>query len=64
MFSGDLETVSSLQRLTPSQPVFTCSKLTMKIPELRHWHRSGVFNVNFEHTSHHVLVFVLLTLKM
>ena len=28
------------------------SKLTIKTPERRLWHRSGVFTVNFEHTSH------------
>ena len=28
-----------------------CSKLTRKTPE-RHWRRSGVFIVNFEHISH------------
>ena len=28
------------------------------------WHRSGVFIVNFEHISHLVLVFLLLTLNM
>ena len=37
-----------------------CSKLTVKTPERRHWHRSGVF-VNFKHISHLVLVFLLLT---
>ena len=26
-----------------------CSKLTIKTPKRRHWHRSGVFIVNFEH---------------
>ena len=35
-------------------------KLTLKTPERRHWHRSGVFIVNFEHTSHLFLVFLLL----
>ena len=25
-----------------------CSKLTIKIPDQRHWRRSGVFVVNFE----------------
>ena len=35
-----------------------CSKLTIKIPEQRQWRRSGVFIVNFEHTSHLVLVFL------
>ena len=29
-----------------------------------HWRRSGVFIVNFEHVSHLVLVFLLLTLNM
>ena len=37
-----------------------CSKLTIKTPE----RRSGVFIVNFEHISHLVLVFLLLTLNM
>ena len=41
-----------------------CSKLTIKTPERRHWRRSGVFIVNFEHISHLVLVFLLLTLNM
>ena len=41
-----------------------CSKLTIKTPERRHWPRSGVFIVNFEHTSHFALVFLLLTLNM
>ena len=40
-----------------------CSKLTIKTPE-RHWRRSGVFIVNFEHISHLVLMFLLLTLNM
>ena len=41
-----------------------CSKLTMKTPERRQWRRSGVFIANFEHISHLVLVFLLLTLNM
>ena len=44
-----------------------CSKLKMKTTERRHWRhwrRSGVFIVNFEHISHLVLVFLLLTLSM
>ena len=41
-----------------------CSKLTIKTPERRYWHRSDVFIVNFEHISHLVLVFLLLTLNM
>ena len=40
-----------------------CSKLTIKTPERRHWRRSGVFIVNFEHISHLVLAFLLLTLS-
>ena len=41
-----------------------CSKLTIKTPERRQWHRSGVFIVNFKHLSHFVLVFLLLALNM
>ena len=40
-----------------------CSKLTINTPERRHWRRSGVFIVNFEHISHLALVFLLLTLN-
>ena len=40
-----------------------CSKLTINIPERRQWLRSGIFIVNFEHISHLVLVFLLLTGK-
>ena len=32
-----------------------CSELTIKTSERRHWHRSGVFIVNFEYISHLVL---------
>ena len=39
------------------------SKLTLKKPERRHWGRSGVFIVNFEHISHLILVFLLSTLS-
>ena len=38
-----------------------CSKLTIKTSEWYQWRRSGVFVANFEHISHHDLVFVLLT---
>ena len=41
-----------------------CSKLTIKTPERRHWQRSDVFIVDFEHISHLVLMFLLLTLNM
>ena len=40
-----------------------CSKLKIKTPERRHWPCSGVFIVNFEHTSRLVLVSLLLTLS-
>ena len=40
-----------------------CSKLTIKTPERYHWRRSDFFIVNFEHISHHVLLFLLLTLS-
>ena len=40
-----------------------CLKLTIKIPERRHWRRSGVLFVNFEHISHLVLIFLLLILS-
>ena len=36
-----------------------CSKLTINKPDQRHWRRSGVFIINFEHVSHFVLVFIL-----
>ena len=29
-----------------------CSKLTIKTPERRHWHRSGVYILNIEHNSY------------
>ena len=41
-----------------------CSKLTMKIPERRHWRRFGIFIVDFEHISHLALVFLFLILNM
>ena len=37
-----------------------CSKLTVKTPERRHWHRFAGFTVNFEEISLFVLVFPLL----
>ena len=46
-----------------TQLAITCSKLTVKTVERDQWRRSGVFNVNFEHISHLVLVFLLLTLR-
>ena len=41
-----------------------CLKFTIKTPERHQWCRSGVFIVDFEHNSHLVLVFLLLTLNM
>ena len=52
-----------VQCFYPTQPAFTCSELTIKSPERCHWRRSGVFVVNFEHSSRLFLVFLLLTLK-
>ena len=40
-----------------------CSKLTINIPERRHWGRSGIFIVNFEYILQLVLLFLLLTLS-
>ena len=43
-----------------------CSKLTIKTPERRQWlqwRHCGVFIVHFNHISHLVLVFLLLTLN-
>ena len=53
---------------TSRQPAFTCSKLTTErlkqgVIYVRQWRRSGVFIVNFKHTSHFALVFLLLTLS-
>ena len=60
-----------------SQLIFSCSKsnnrntrkrcktslkLRTKTPQRRQWRRSGVFIVNFEHISHLLLLFLLLTL--
>ena len=41
-----------------------CSELTIKTQERRQWRRSDVFIVNFEHISHLIQVFLLLTLNM
>ena len=49
---------------TLEQGVKKCSKLQIKIPERRQWRRSSIFIVNFEHISHIVLLFPLLTLNM
>ena len=41
-----------------------CSKLTMKTQKRREWRGSGILIVYFEHISHLILVFLLLTLSM
>ena len=51
-----------------SQPAFTCSKLTIETLS-KEWNmikvnNKDIFIVNFEHISHLVLVFLLLTLNM
>ena len=41
-----------------------CSKLIIKTPQCHwrhHWRRSVVLNVNVEHISHFVVVFLVLT---
>ena len=49
-----LITCSKLTRKTLEQGKI-CSKLKIKTPERRHWRRTDVFIVNFEHISHLVL---------
>ena len=47
-----------------TQPAITCSKLTIGTLEQGvKWRYSGVFIVNFEHISHLVLMFLMLTLS-
>ena len=59
-------------RINPSyQPEFARSKLAIEILEQcvkcvqmrRHWRRSGVIIVNFEHVSHLVLVFYIVNFE-
>ena len=40
-----------------------CSKSTIKTSEQRHWRGSGVFIVNFEQISPHIILVLLLTLN-
>ena len=40
-----------------------CSKLAINTPERRQWRRCGILIVNFDNISHHVLLFLSLTLK-
>ena len=55
--------VALLKLCLTTQPTITCSKLTIKTLERRHWRRSGVFIVTFEHITYLVLVFLMLTLS-
>ena len=50
-----------VQHSKHQKKVWNMYKLTIKTPERRR--SSGVFIVNFEHTSHLALVFLLLTLN-
>ena len=52
-----------LLKVTRTRPEI-CSKLTLRTPERRQWHRICIFIVYLEHISHLVLVFLLLTLNM
>ena len=52
------------QQNEPGQRVKYVQKLIIKTPKQRQWRRSSVFIVNFEHISHLVQVFPLLTLNM
>ena len=71
IFSSPVRTSKILWLLhTRTQPAITCSKLTIETLEqgvnyvqICQWRRSGVFIVNFEHISHLVLLFLLLTLN-
>ena len=38
-------------------------KLTVNTPEHRHWHRTGIFILNFEQILHIILVFLALALN-
>ena len=49
----------------PTQPAITCSELTIETLDqgVKYvWRQSTVFIVNFEHISHLIPVFLLLTL--
>ena len=41
----------------------SCSKLIIKTPKQRQWHRPDVFDVNFEQVWQFILMLLLLTLK-
>ena len=58
--------VFTCPKLTTGNPRTRCeifSKLTIKTPTRRHWHRSGVLTVNFSNISYFVLVVLLVTLQ-
>ena len=54
---------SKYTRMTPMPQSLFLNKVLRNFikKETLHWHRSGVFNINFEHIAHIVLVFLLLT---
>ena len=56
-------TCSNLTIEKLEQGVKFCSKLTIKTPEQRQWRHFSVFIVIFEHISHRVLAFLLITLS-
>ena len=41
--------------------MFKVNNKDTKTTERRHWRLSGIFIVNFEHISHHILVYLFLT---
>ena len=69
-FEADATLIAQLVFTCPKLTIETltrceiCSKLTIKTPERHQWHCYDVLIVNFEHVSHLVLVFLLLTLNM
>ena len=60
-------TYSDLQFLPERIKIDNCEELVCNLHSKKnfhwHWRRSGIFIVNFEHISHLVLVFLLLTLS-
>ena len=61
--SGDNYMFKVNNRNTARTRCEICSNLAIKTPERRQWRCAGVFIVNFEHISHLVVVFLLLTLS-
>ena len=68
-----VENVFATTSLTHPCSIYYCTTFTSEYIRIKgitwvqnvcHWRRSGVFIVNFEHISHLVKVFLLLTLNM